>query len=315
MFGIHIRKAIQAKKKTVDYIETHEIKNCKTMTSAVKDFKKDFPDAGMIQIYAHGPMNTRRNKINVETFNTESKNLNVYIHSTHMTSWKEDGEVKFDKKGNPKISKSEHIREQFETAGELNAKGIVIHLPKASPEFVCEKLPEWVDWIPDGTKLLLEVRSIRPSENLSYETAEKLINLIEMIKTVDGYTSDNCGIVLDTAHIYVSYTPVKGYDESIDFLNKLEDYREWFPLLHFNGNYIDANKKAGDTHITPFCAGDKIWGDEDTLLADRLESSWETSGAKAYVEKFLEWKSDIVLEIDHHAKSSRDFLQFLLDQL
>jgi endonuclease IV len=244
----------------------------------------DFP-VGCVQFFTHGPRNKQETKLNYNKLKNISKEINIYVHSSYPTGW-----------NSPK-----HVYEQLDVCDKIGSSGLVIHLPKNTPKFICPKVKEWLEH-KAKTKILLEVRSIRPCENKSYETPEKIINLIETLKKY-GITSENVGIVIDTAHIYIGYAPIREYKETNNFLNKFNDYKEWFPLLHLNGNMYDAKVRAGDKHIIPLDDEDKIWNN----------IRYEDSGCFAFIEWFLNNDSDIILEVPHNIQKNRDGLSFLLE--
>ena len=62
--------------------------------------------------------------------------------------------------------------------------------------------------------------------------------------------------------------------------------------------------RSGDKHTVPFHEHDKIWNNID----------YENSGCKVFIETFLKWNSDIIIELDHHKKEPRKFLNFLLSK-
>jgi len=288
--GIHVRiKHKVDKKATPEELKDNPevISDGVDLQSSIHQYIKDFPKSKCIQIFTHGPSSKRMCRINIPKLHSLTKTHNIYVHSTYMTAW-----------GNTE-KRFAHICEQLITSEAINACGLVIHLPKNNPKFVVENIKKWVGCLlPDSkTKILLEVRSIRPDGDNTYETPEKLITLIEAIKG-SGLTSDKFGIILDTAHIYVGYAPIIEGKEAEEYLSSLDDYKEWFPMLHLNGNSYDAQVRAGDKHTTPLSQNDKIWGGME----------YENSGCKVFVDKYLSWGSDIILEIDHHKKNPRKFL-------
>jgi endonuclease IV len=274
--GIHISKD-----------KKYETKN---NTGTIEYILQKYPKMGCFQIYSHGPRNRRPVNIDasrVRRIVSEYKR-NCYIHSTYPTTWKTTDE------------NINHILHQFITAHVMSAKGVVIHLPKDTCENVVNKIPilfsnvvEYLEDKKDFPKILLEVRSIRPS-NESFESPEKLINLIEAIKLNPDISrlginnSDYIGLVIDTAHIYAGLQNITSYREGRNYVKKLKNYKDWFPLLHLNGNGYDAKIRAGDRHECPMSSEDKIWGGVD----DYLES-----GARAFIEWHLKNKADIILEL------------------
>lgn len=258
----------------------------KTLETNIRNVMEEFP-VGCVQFFTHGPRNRRETKLIYDELNSISKVINIYVHSSYPTGWKSP----------------DHVYEQLDICDKIGSSGLVIHLPKNTPEFVCPIVKQWLEH-KSKTKILLEVRSIRPCENKSYETPEKIINLIEMLKE-HKITHRDVGIVLDTAHIYVGYAPIREYEEAKIYLNKFNEYKNWFPLLHFNGNEYDANLRAGDKHIVPMDDNDKIWNN----------IKYEQSGCHAFIEWFLNNNSDIILEIPHNIQKNKNGLSFFLNKV
>lgn len=275
--GIHIRSGY--KKDDLEY--TKIIPNGKNLQDSIQKYLKDFPRSKCFQIFTHGPRSKKLNNIDISGLKKLSKDNSIYVHSTYFTSWKED---KFD-----------HIIDQLVTSEMINANGWVIHLPKQPPEFVIPIVKKMLQFV-KNTKILLEVRSIAPSGNLSYETPDKLINLIKMLEKFTS--SKHVGLVIDTAHIYASKVDIREYKSAKDYLSQLVKYKEWFSLLHLNGNFY-PNIRAGDKHVVPFHDHDQIW----------RGISFKKSGLRA----FLEFYNDIIIELDHHCKEPREFLSFCID--
>ena len=74
-----------------------------------------------------------------------------------------------------------HLIDQFNTADQMNADGLVLHLPKNTPEIVAK----YVAQIPrHTTPLILEMPSMHAHETSTYETPKKINNLIKILNKV-----------------------------------------------------------------------------------------------------------------------------------
>lgn len=90
------------------------------------------------------------------------------------------------------------------------------------------------------------------SSDYTYETPEKINNLIRVIKQYNWI-----GIVLDTAHIWASGTSLQSSEEALRFLISIE-HSEKIRVIHLNGCW--ASRGIGrDVHTVPFTRYDYIW--------------------------------------------------------
>lgn len=192
-----------------------------------------------IQIYTHGPQNYKKNKDIAELIKYKDK-IQIYVHASHMSK---------PFKGNKMIIG--HIKEQLKTAATFNAKGLIIHLPKDTPETVAKYFKVIED---KKVPILLEMPSAVPSE-LSYETPEKINRLIECIG------AGNYGIVVDTSHLWATEQNIKTLRVMDNWFKRLK-YPRRIKLIHLNGSKVPFGKHK-DIHCIPTLKDDHIWGDID----------------------------------------------------
>lgn len=264
MFGIHVSKDKRS-----------------SLHSAIAEDVKDMK-LNCVQIFTHGPKTKSLNKIDPQKLEDMSKVVNIYVHSTYVSTWET----------------LDHIHEQLNVAQLIGAKGLVLHLPKALPNVVVHPLRDMLPWA-KKTKIILEMRALKQADD-SYESPEKILALIKELEE-QKFTSDQVGICIDTAHIYAGKAQIQDYKSASEYLAKLDGKKEWITLLHLNGNEYDAKIRAGDKHCFPFSKEDKIWNG----------IKYEDSGLRAFVEWFLSKKIDIILELDFASKAARDFHAWL----
>jgi endonuclease IV len=257
----------------------------KNMAASIKD-AIDQLKITSVQIFTHGPRNRKESKLDYGAIREVTQNLNLYIHSSYPTNpWN----------NKPDIFK--HTIDQFKASKELNAKGVVLHIPKIYPDKVanmtyllfqeCERLN-----LLKSQKIILEMKAVKCDESKSYESPEKINRLILQLQK-KGMTYDKVCICIDTAHIYAGKAKIKTYEEGKHYLNSIK-FPEWIGLIHLNGNEYDSETRAGDKHAIPFDGRDKIWN-----------GSYKKSGCRAFIEWCKEKKIDFILEIkDHHTYSA-----------
>ena len=248
-----------------------------------------FEGATTAQIFTHGPRNTHAiighgKFAALKEYIDESK-LHLYVHSTYVTNpWTRGARQQFI---------WNHTKDQLETAAAIGARGLVVHLPLATPETIVAGLlphmPEIIRCAP--TRFILEMKAVKSNLTKSYETWEKIHRLIELLRA-NGITSDNVQICIDTAHIYAGKAAIRTAEEARAWLADVDP--SWIALIHLNGNEYDAQKRAGDKHAVPHSGDDKIWSGVE----------WEDSGCRVFVEWCQQHRVDFVLEIkDKHLPS------------
>jgi endonuclease IV len=260
-----------------------EKKNHESIEGAVREFCAD-NKTNVCQIFTHGPHGKNESKGLVKsTFKKyiASQKKRVYVHSTYRTSWKDKGR--------------KHITDQIEMCDAIGAKGLVIHIANKSPTEVVEDVVDFVS-VAKSTKILLEMRAMKVSAT-TYESPSKLNVLIS--KLIDAkITPKQCGIVIDTAHIYTGKQKIRTYQEGVKYLDAIKN-KKYVQLLHLNGNLKDCELYSKDEHIVPFHEDDKIWGGV----------KWEDSGCQAFIHWFLDEGLDIVLELKMHNPGVPEFLK------
>lgn len=252
------------------------------MAESITEARKQCP-LNAVQIFTHGPRNTKRVDHDYERIRDASRGIHVYVHSSYPTNpWN----------GKPAIFK--HTIDQFSSSSQIGSKGVVLHIPKLGPEAVSKPIKTLVAALVKknllkGQKVILEMKAVNKHATQSYESPEKINRLIETLRD-DGMTPDQVGICIDTAHIYAGKAEIHTYDEGLKYVNDLK-YPQWICLLHLNGNVYDAKKRAGDKHAVPFDHEDKVWKGR----------SYKESGCRAFIEYARQKGIDFIVEIkDHH---------------
>jgi len=199
------------------------------------------------QLFVSGPKNYKM--LNLETISENLKNSKVnsmFVHSSYVSRpW---GEKKIALK---------HIQDELYACDSFpEVKGYVLHLPKDSPEVIKEGLKNIVS-MKYKVPILLEPIGVKSHPTNTYETTEKINNLVDIIG-FDYMKKHSIGFCIDTCHLFVTGQDVTYYDQVDLFLSKLR-HKSLIKLFHLNGSLSDLG--AGkDRHDYPFNETDKIWG-------------------------------------------------------
>lgn len=271
-FGIHIHKG-----------------NTTVCDNIIK-YDNVFPgDINAIQVFTFGPRSYRKNKIQYDKLKELTKNRHLYIHSSYYSNiWN----------GKPQCFTT--TLSEFKSAVELNAKGVVLHIPKIDPESVVKGVLKLISSLKKrrgNVLILLEMKAMAAS-SLSYESPEKIDNLIELMKK-SGINKKSVGIVIDTAHIYSGKSDIRLYASAKRYLDSIKN-KSWIKLIHLNGNQYSNEKKARDKHAIPLDSKDKIWSNIE----------YKDSGCKAFIDYSKSNKIPFILEIksEHTIKGVKNFI-------
>lgn len=242
-----------------------------------------------IQIFTHGPRppgnRVSHNYKEIRKICKEN-DIVLYVHSSYNTNpW------------NNKENIYSLTINQFQSSAQLSSAGVVLHLPLMEPEKIAITVKKLVDdllkekLIGDivKQKVILEMKAVKSHNTKSYETPDKINNLIENLYN-KGLTSEHVCVCIDTAHIYASGADIYTYKSAKEYLDNIK-YKEWIGLIHLNGNEYDAKIRAGDKHAIPLDKKDKVWSN----------ISYTDSGCRAFIEFCIINKIHYILEIkDHH---------------
>lgn len=276
ILGVHVSKTslVSDDKKTR---ELHD---------AIK-FDLDLLKLNACQLFIMGPRIPTPVKIDEEKIIEVTKEIDVTVHGcyTSVGVWKV-----FDI--NIKDAKSKQIlktlEKELEIARSVSAWGYVIHIAKMLPEDIAHTMRILKPIVEKSkVKLLLEMVASKSDPEKTYETPEKLDNLITLIdkecrqdKNADWY-----GICIDTAHIWCAGQKINTYDEMSDWLNRMT-FKHRIELFHING-CSSARGSGKDHHELPFSATDKIWHGIEP----------KKSGLAAVIDFAVKRKIPLILEV------------------
>lgn len=269
ILGVHVDKA----SKVLDNKHVDEMDR-----AILRDLNKLGLNAA--QIFTHNPRSGIASKMNYEQVKKATSDIDLTVHGTYtsVAIWKVTEE-------NKKTEKSKSLLLQFtnqlKAVKEINAWCIVLHIIKLLPAQVVETmkiLKPIAEKI--GVKIALEMVANK-ADNKTYETPEKIDNLINLLGDADWY-----GFVIDTAHLWGAGIDCSDYKMMHKWLNSLK-HKNKIIMFHLNGSYADRGS-GKDKHAIAFSSEDKIWHGIKP----------ESSGVKAIVEFAKAHKNTIICEIN-----------------
>ena len=268
----------------------HVHKNCKiskdksqNMSDAIK---RDIEKYGIncVQIFTHGPQNFKENNLDFEEIKKYCSDINIYSHSAYLTVgvW--------NMKPESKTKLLNVIKNQLLSIKKCGGNQVVLHISKKSPELIAKIMNELKPIIKQTkSKLLLEMIASKSDNDLTYETPEKINNLIEKISeiTKDKLSKSNWyGFCIDTAHIYSSGVDINTNEKMQKWFDKLK-YPNMIDMIHLNGSYSDIGS-GKDKHCIAMIKDDKIWGNIEP----------KNSGVNAIVKFSIKNNIPIICEIN-----------------
>jgi deoxyribonuclease-4 len=205
------------------------------------------------QIFTHGPKFFIENKLNYDKVQQVTKNINLIVHSAYVTIaiWK----VNNKNKNTPEsLQKINNMKLQLLACKKIGAWALVLHVGKIHPSIIAETMHILKPYaIKTNVKILLEMVALKPDPDLSYETPEKLNNLISLIGPKENWY----GICVDTAHIWAAGVDISTYEYMKSWLNGIA-FKHKLMLFHLNGS--SAKRGSGkDRHEIAFEKNDLIW--------------------------------------------------------
>jgi endonuclease IV len=235
-----------------------------------------------VQIFTHGPMNFKLNNFNLIDLkdNVKDKQINLFVHSTHLSK--------------PfKQSKSiiNHIKEQMDISKQINALGLIVHLPKAEPIIIVDTYKLFMD---NSVKIIFETPALKPdnkkdANSSTYCSPENLNYLFD--KLIEAKCI-NFGLCIDTAHLFSSGINITNKCDAEKWLADFKHHK-YIKLFHLNGNMTDLGS-GKDKHAIPLSIDDKIWNKfNSTNIKD--------SGLIVFIKFAIKLNIPMIMEINRGA--------------
>lgn len=173
----------------------------------------------------------------------ETNNIALFVHSSYVTTLQ--------------IKSFKRIVYETQRAAKCGAKGYVIHIHKNTADeiaaVISELFAQYRNELP--IRVLIEPIGIIADSKRTYETAEKLNTLWDKLNVFD---ETRLGLVLDTAHMWVTGNDISSRQSVANFLAQFR-YTDRLKLIHFNGSESSCGS-GRDRHAVAFGTFDMIWG-------------------------------------------------------
>lgn len=144
------------------------------------------------------------NKESLKTFISNS-GINLYAHSRYIDNIFSS---------NVKPNTIGFVKKELSICSEVGIKGFVVHLYKYAPNCVIDSLKTLSP--PKNVKIMLETPAISPDKAI-YNSALALVSLWKETEK----NKLNCGICVDTCHIYASGLNIKDVDTMKEFFTDI----------------------------------------------------------------------------------------------
>ncbi len=234
------------------------------------------------QIFTHGPRIAIENKLDINAI-YDIKDVEVSVHSCYSTVglWKINADNKNSSSSKKKIKE---FIDQVKASKAVNADCLVIHIAKRYADEIQYTMDHILKPIAkkEGIVIGLEMVASKSDSNKTYESPEKLDNLITLLGIDENYY----GIVVDTAHIHAAGQKIQTYDEMSKWLKNMA-FNKKIIMFHLNGCFSERGS-GKDKHAIPFTPEDKIWHGIHPL----------DSGVRAVVEFAYKKKIPLICEIN-----------------
>jgi deoxyribonuclease-4 len=216
----------------------------------------DLEETGLnaVQIFTHGPRNSRKNAIDYDEI--KKIPIRLFVHSSYVTAgmWKITADNSTTAKSRAAIA---HIQDQINSCADLGSCGLVIHLPKKEMSVIYEAMRVVSKSINQKKiPILFEMTSVKPDPKKTYETPEKLNALGVELNKIKGL---NWGYCVDTAHLWGAGVDVSDEKTMDNWFKRARN----ISLLHLNDAGIEIFGTGKDKHIIPLF-GD-IWKNKRSL--------------------------------------------------
>jgi len=233
-------------------------------------------DMGCVQVFVMGPQNSHVTVTTDEAHvlrKLSDGGIHIYVHSSYITA----NVYKPESAGYAKVI----CQKQHELCDTIGASGLVVHLPRDTPEVAAAGYAVAVKY-KRSTPVLMEIETAKPPKYL-YQTPEAIGELSLVLSKIDR----DYGVCIDTAHLWSCGESLANSEDANRWLQAYSDLHIPHTLVHLN----DSAQPFGsgiDTHAA--IGYGNIWPDD-------------TSGAKSVLVWALSSGIDCILERDEEGLS------------
>jgi len=253
--------------------------------SVIIGVEEEVPMLGMssISMFIIGPMNKNKISMNLQGISKycKERDITIWPHGSYLTAaiWNVNHANRHE---NQSLIAIRTIKDHLVIGKQLSAKGIIVHLPRHTISDVlqtmeiisnCKVINSIRKNEVDLPKFTIECPASRPNEDLTYETAPKLNNLVGAI-IADTKINIPWNLCIDSAHQYAGGIDFgRAFDEWESALS--DETRARLALIHLNGASAKNFGTGKDFHIIPCSKEDAIWGH---LISDEFRIYMKTLG-------------------------------------
>ena len=270
LLGVHVAQS----SKTLDDKKTRQLHETLKL-------EMDILGLNSAQIFVSNPRTSLPAKINYDALQQACSDIDLSVHSPYASVgiWKVNNDNKTTPSSKQKIGM---FKNQMELTQKAGAWCLVLHITKLLPENVVETMNIIKPIAKQtGVKIGLEMVANKADREKTYETPEKIDNLIMLLGQKTYY-----GIVVDTSHIHGAGIDCSSYESMKNWFDRLT-YKKRIVMFHLNGSYAERGS-GKDKHAIPFSAEDKIW--------HGIEPS--KSGVRAVVEFANQHSIPMIVEVN-----------------
>jgi endonuclease IV len=242
-FGLHVSKDPKVAGK-------------KAHKSIFEGIKAEHSASGVtaVSLFTHGPKSAKKNEMDYAQIRKfcQINNISIYPHGSYTSVgvWKVNTANAHTA---PSAAKMDHVLDMLQSARALGARGLVIHLPKDTPDRVVETMRCLSDYVSEHIgaipTLLLEMPASKPDDK-TYETPAKLNRLCRLLDSARLHL--DWGLCIDTSHLYSCGVDLARDDAWQVWLSDLAPAtKKRIKLIHLNGGLAQNFGKGKDVHIIP----------------------------------------------------------------
>jgi endonuclease IV len=305
-YGCHIAKN--------SHILSSPNKKRKTILEAIQK-DTEYMKLGCAQIFVQGPRNSHMAIIEHEEIveYCNIRKINLYVHSSYITVgiFSINPTNKNTEKSKTAIT---NLLNQLEICDKLKSRGFVIHLSKKTPDEIIEAMSVIIPLIKSyKTPIVFEQPAKKPDDLKTYETAEKINKLTELIM-LKFPKFNNWYWCIDTCHLWSAGIELNNIRIIEKWIADIK-YPKKIGLFHLNGGSSDIFNTGKDKHIVPFSNDDDIWKNIFNVSKKINNAVYKKSSIYPIIQFCKKNNIDSILEINRGSVDDIYFVFHILNIL
>lgn len=215
-----------------------------------------------VQIFTHGPQNTKRNNIDISAINNfcEKYFVHLIIHSSYIlgnTIWEVNKTTLLGNESEKYKRYLIHFVDQVNISQKLKNAPIVIHLPRYPMKDILDTVEIMSKNIKKDSLILFENVPCK-SGGYEYSSAK---SLNDFVKRVAIYLpKKNWGLCIDTAHIWSCGIDLSSFKSQEKWFAELDDLtKSMIRQIHLNGSKKKTFNTNRDIHYVALTKADDLY--------------------------------------------------------